>query len=184
MLSCREDRSVCDTNAECLYSESQKDYSCHCHYGFIGDGYKCAPVPVHDGDFLIFSQGMAILRMPLVNDMDTARGFPLLKQSNQVPVGIDVDCLNGYIFWGDMIRGIIYKAPYNVSEAESILEETTKAPEGLAVDWVSRNIYWTDSAKRSIEVANLDGSLHKVLIDTGLSNPRGIAVHPGRYEFY
>lgn len=119
--------------------------------------------------------------MPLSSENTAEQGYPLLIRDHQVPVGLDVDCLNGYVYWGDMIKGNIHKKAYNNTNTEAILEGISEAPEGLAVDWVSRNVYWTDSAKKSIEVSNLDGSLHKSLINTGLANPRGIAVHPGRY---
>lgn len=184
MRSCGEDRSICDRDAECQYEFHYKEYRCKCNYGFIGDGYQCAPSPLHEGDYILFSQGMSILRMPLPGRDSTLPGYPLITKSHQIIVGLDVDCLNGQIYWSDVATGTIHKAPYNGSTSETIsqpLEEVTGAPEGLAVDWVSRNIYWTDSKKKTVEVANLDGSLHKVVISDRLVNPRGIAVHPGRY---
>ena len=74
MLSCGEDRSVCDRNADCQYNYAYKEYMCQCHYGFIGDGYQCAPTPSHEGGYILFSQGMSILRMPLPCPGDTLRG--------------------------------------------------------------------------------------------------------------
>lgn len=184
MRSCGEDKSVCDRNADCQYNYQYKEYLCHCHYGFIGDGYQCDPAPVHEGDYLLFSQGMTILRMALATGPNIRPGYPLISKAHQIAVGLDVDCLNGYIYWSDVHSGTIHKAPYNGSSSETVspsLEDITTAPEGLAVDWVSRNIYWTDSRKKTVEVSNLDGSLHKVLISDNLVNPRGIALHPGRY---
>ena len=185
MKSCGEDRSVCHKNAECAYMYTLKEYMCQCHYGFIGDGYQCAPTPSHEGDYILFSQGMSILRMPLPSTGPTDKGYPLITKSHQIAVGLDVDCLNGYIYWTDVYTGKMHKAPYNGSNSEIVsqtLEDITGAPEGLAIDWVSRNIYWTDSRKKTLEVSNMDGSLHKVLINDNLVNPRGIAVNPGRYQ--
>lgn len=161
--------------------EHQKDFACHCHYGYIGDGYQCTLAPTFQGDYILFTQGMSILRMPLDSDgaQQQSAGYPLITRSGQTPVGLDVDCLTGHVYWSDVVKGNIYKAPYNGSGSELILEVFPKnSTEGIAIEWVSRNIYWTDSMRRTIEVANLEGNMHKTLIDDGLVNPRGIAVHP------
>ena len=188
MRSCGEDRSVCDRNADCQYNNQFQEYRCHCHYGFIGDGYQCDPAPVHEGPFILFAQGMTILRMTIPDNENAVSGYPLITKPHQITVGLDVDCLNGYIFWSDVHNGTILRAPYNGSLSETVSpshissEDTPSAPEGIAIDWVSRNIYWTDSKRKTVEVSNLDGSLHKVLINEKLANPRGIAVHPGRWD--
>lgn len=181
-VSCRQDRSICDENADCIFIDHLKDYTCHCYHGFIGDGYQCQRAPEHEGDYLLFSQGSSILRMP--TDENGKPGYPLVIKSRQTIVGLEVDCLDGYIYWTDIAKGKIHKSPLNGSLSETLHtdygENAITAPEGLAIDWVSRNIYWTDSHRLTIEVSNLDGSLHKVLINEGLHNPRGIAIHPGK----
>jgi nidogen (entactin) len=121
--------------------------------------------------------------MPLVPDKEN-RGQLILTKAHQIPVGLDVDCLHGNIYWSDVSNRNIYRAPYNGSWTETILEEETESPEGIAIDWISRNIYWTDSSKDTIEVATLDGAKHKVLIKEGLIDPRGIVVHPGFGKMY
>lgn len=180
LRSCREDRYICHQNAECIFNDYTRDFMCKCHYGFIGDGYDCEPMPILEGDYILFAQGMSVLRMPLKSDGQD-NGYPLFIKSEQNIVSIDIDCLTGFIYWGDLAKGNIYKATNNGSSAEIIFEGFTTAPEGIAIDWVSRNIYWTDSFKRTIEVANLEGTLQKVLIENELHKPRGIAVHPGKY---
>lgn len=185
-VSCRENRTICHPDSECVFLDRQ-EYGCQCRIGFIGDGYECQPVPVHEGDYLLFAHGMSVLRMPLMDIIEIDRepsspaaGYPLFTKSEQTIVALEVDCFEGYIYWSDVSKGHIHKATANGTSTEPLLEGYTNAPEGLAVDWVSRNIYWTDSFKKSIEVSNLDGSLHKVLINKQLVNPRGIAVHPGK----
>nr|XP_027194219.1 nidogen-2-like [Dermatophagoides pteronyssinus] len=183
LRSCRDDRFICDRNAECIYNDHTREFVCHCHLGFIGDGYQCAPVPNIEGDYILFAQGMSVLRMPI--EMNEQKpGQPLFIRSDQTIVAIDIDCLTGFIYWSDLVKGNLYKATNNGTSAEIILEGYTNAPEGITIDWVSRNIYWTDSFKRTIEVANLEGTLQKTLIDTDLNNPRGIVAHPGTAKLY
>ncbi|XP_054154172.1 nidogen-like [Oppia nitens] len=181
--TCREDPTICDVNADCMYSEHMLGHVCHCRYGFVGDGFECSPAPQHDGDYLIFSQGMSLLRMPLQITKQN-KGKLLLTKSHQIPAGLDIDCLDGLVYWTDVAHGLIYKSLYNGSSVMTILNGSLGSPEGLAIDWVSRNIYWTDSLKDTIEVLRIDTKMHKVLIDYGLEDPRGIVVHPGSGKMY
>ena len=179
--TCREDPNLCDRNADCQYVEQHLTHVCHCRYGFIGDGFQCSPAPRHDGDYLLFTQGMSLLRLPLQPTKED-KGRLLLTKPHQIPAGLDVDCLNGLVYWSDVAQGVIYKASYNGSGVETVIDGVLRSPEGIAIDWVSRNIYWTDALKDTIEVSKLNGKMHKTLITEGLSDPRGIVVHPGRYS--
>jgi nidogen (entactin) len=181
LRTCREDPSVCDRNAECLYIDQLQTHSCHCRYGFVGDGFQCSVAPRHDGDYLIFTQGMSLLRIPLQPTKEDV-GKLILTKPHQIPAGLDVDCLQGYVYWSDVAHGVIYRASYNGTISETVIEGVLRSPEGVAVDWVSRNIYWTDSLKDTIEVSKIDGTMRKTLISEGLGDPRGIVVHPGRYS--
>ena len=58
---------------------------------------QCKVAPKHDGDYLIFAQGMSLLKLPIA-PTETDRGNLLLTKANQIPVGLDVDCLEGIIF--------------------------------------------------------------------------------------
>jgi len=122
---------------------------------------------------------MSLLKIPLEPTKEN-NGQLILTKPHQIPAGLDVDCLNGHVYWSDVANGVIYRAPYNGSSTETIIEGVLRSPEGIAVDWVSRNIYWTDSLKDTIEVSKIDGTMHKTLIKEGLVDPRGIVVHPGR----
>ena len=180
LKTCREDPTICDRNADCQYVEPLLTHVCHCRYGFVGDGLQCSPAPRHDGDYLIFTQGMSLLKIPMQPTRQD-KGNLLLTKPHQIPAGLDIDCLHGLVYWSDVAHGAIHRASYNGSNIETVISGLLRSPEAVAIDWVSRNIYWTDSLKDTIEVSKLDGKMHKTLISDGLQDPRGIVVHPGRY---
>lgn len=93
-------------------------------------------------------------------------------------VAIDFDFDTGFIFWTDVVKGNIQRAPVNNGENTEVLIGGLVSPEGLAVDWMNKKLYWTDTGTDEIEVAGFDGGHRMVLIDTGLKNPRAIVVHP------
>ncbi|GAB6025426.1 hypothetical protein CHUAL_011172 [Chamberlinius hualienensis] len=175
------DQYDCDPNADCVPLSNTQYYVCQCLTGYVGNGASCAEAPKFEGNFLLASQGMTIVRLPL----QAARGDhgkPVIMQPNQMVIGIDVDCGAGHVYWTDVAGRSIKKANYDGSNAGVFIDNDVESPEGLAVDWVSRNLYWTDSLKDTIEVARLDvpSRDRKVIIDKGLVNPRGIAVYPTR----
>lgn len=183
-LPCNEHPSQCDQNADCKFLSHLGRHSCECRNGFIGDGLSCSPMPSYDGDYLIFAQGMSLLRLPLTPTEENP-GQLLITKSHSTPVSLDIDCVKGHIYWSDVNTRKIYRAPYNGSTTEEATDVAAVSPEGLAVDWVSRNIYWVDTAKDAIFVAKL-GSRNQVkkLINEGLKDPRDIAVHPGLGKIY
>jgi len=126
---------------------------------------------------------MSLLKMPL-NTKKSNRGKLLLTKDHQIPVGLDVDCLERNIFWTDVFHQAIHSAPFNGSFTKDYRVGQMGSPEGIAVDWISRNIYWTDSVLDAIQVSRLDGSMMRTLITDGLREPRGIAVHPGLGKIY
>lgn len=181
ITTCHDNPYLCDLNAECIYTNN--GYLCQCRAGFTGDGITCRVAPRHEGNFLVFAQGMSLLQMPY-NPTKNDSGKLLLMEAYQTAVGIDVDCQEGYIYWTDISHKAIRRVKYDGSESEIIFTHEVKSPEGIAVDWISRNAYWTDSIKDTIEVMKLDGSEHKVLINENLVNPRGIALHAGRGKLF
>lgn len=152
---------------------------------FVGDGLKCTEAPSHDGNYLIYSQGMSFLRLPLSPSQDDP-GQLLMVHPKQIPVGLDVDCLQGSLYWSDLALKAIRRAPYNGSRSETVIEGLlVGTPEGISIDWISRNVYWIDSQSDSIKVTRLDGRLGpKTLISEGLRDPRGIVLHPGYGKMY
>ncbi|XP_013179565.1 PREDICTED: nidogen-1 [Papilio xuthus] len=181
-LSCRINPYMCDIHAACI--KSTEGYECACNTGYNGNGTVCELNPRQAGNFLVASDGASVFRVPF---RVSPRVFatPLHSAVYQMAVGIDVDCLTGRIYWGDVAGHVIKTAAYDGSSLENFLTEDIKTPEGLSVDWAARNIFWTDSKKLSIEVANLDRKTRKVLFSVdGIANPRGIAVHPQRGKIF
>ncbi|XP_023223735.1 nidogen-1-like [Centruroides sculpturatus] len=181
IATCHENPYLCNYNAECIYTTS--GYVCQCKSGYTGDGTTCNVAPRHEGNFLVFAQGMSLLQMPY-NPTKQDQGKLLLMEAYQTAVGMDVDCQEGYIYWTDISHKAIRRVKYDGSESEIIFTHEVKSPEGIAVDWISRNAYWTDSVKDTIEVMKLDGMEHKILIRENLVNPRGITLHPGRGKLF
>lgn len=128
---------------------------------------------------------MSFLRLPL-NPTPDDPGQLIMVHPRQIPVGLDVDCLQGSLYWSDLAFKAIRRAPYNGSRSELVIEgPLVGSPEGIAVDWISRNVYWIDSQGDTIKVTRLDGRLGpKTLVSEGLTDPRGIVVHPGYGKMY
>ncbi|CAH2236693.1 jg20911 [Pararge aegeria aegeria] len=174
---CRTNINLCDVHAYCV--KTTDAYECECKNGYTGNGNNCDLIPREAGNFLVASEGASVYRVPF---SVTLRDFatPLNSAVYQIAVGLDVDCLAGNIYWGDVGASSIKRTSYDGSRFEEFLSNGVQSPEGIAVDWEARNIFWTDSKKLTIEVINIDTKLRKVLFEKdGISNPRGIAVHPG-----
>ncbi|XP_067009862.1 nidogen isoform X2 [Anabrus simplex] len=180
--SCQDNPGLCGRGASCVVGPDGY-HICQCNEGFTGNGAICRPLSRHEGNFLLLNQGMATLRVPF-NPTRKDRGRPIAIKPYQEAVGIDVDCLEGRVYWSDITGKVIRSAKYNGANITNFISKDLGSLEGLSIDWVSRNIYWTDSSKDTIEVANLDSKLRKVLISDGLVNPRGIAVHPTRGKVF
>ncbi|KAL4705359.1 hypothetical protein ACJJTC_006845 [Scirpophaga incertulas] len=181
-VNCKTDPYLCDPHASCL--KRSDGYVCECNTGYNGNGSYCELNPQKAGNFLVASDGASVYRVPFIR---SPREFatPFNSAINQIAVGIDVDCLAGRIYWGDVSGNAIKRAAYDGTAFEQFLSIDVKSPEGLSVDWASRNVFWTDSKKYTIEVANIDTKIRKILFSgTGISNPRGIVVHPQRGKIF
>ncbi|XP_023943283.2 nidogen [Bicyclus anynana] len=174
---CRTNINLCDIHATCV--KTMDAYECQCNNGYHGSGDYCDLVSREAGNFLVTSEGASVYRVPFtVSPRDFVT--PLNSAVYQIAVAIDVDCLAGNVYWGDVGANSIKRTSYDGSGFEEFLSNGVQSPEGLAVDWEARNIFWTDSKKLTIEVINIDTKVRKVLFNRdGILNPRGIAVHPG-----
>lgn len=124
-------------------------------------------------EFLLVANRKDILRVEL-----NPVAHKTLVSRQMAAVAIDFDFDTGFIFWTDVVKGNIQRAPVNNGENTEVLIDGLVSPEGLAVDWMNKKLYWTDTGTDEIEVAGFDGGHRMVLIDTGLKNPRAIVVHP------
>ncbi|XP_017069043.1 nidogen [Drosophila eugracilis] len=175
--NCLNNPTLCDMNAKCHSTNS--GLVCVCNQGFYGNGSLCHERQQHDSDFLIVSQGVMIARVPL-----NGRNVRPISVA-QMAIGLDKDCVEGRVYWGDISTKKIVSAKYDGSDLRTFIDTDIISPEGIAIDVISRRLYWADSAKDTIEVASLDdSSLRTVIINKQLVNPRGIAVDAYREKLY
>ncbi|KAH8320608.1 hypothetical protein KR067_005779 [Drosophila pandora] len=175
--NCLNNPTLCDLNAQCRSTNT--GLVCVCNQGFYGNGSVCLERQQHESDFLLVSQGVVIVRVPL----NGRQVLPIAVAS--MAIGLDKDCVEGRVYWGEITTKKIVSAKYNGSDVRPYIATDIESPEGIAIDVVSRRLYWTDSVKDTIEVASLDDpSLRAVIINKALVNPRGIAVDPYREKLF
>ncbi|XP_002089929.3 nidogen [Drosophila yakuba] len=175
--NCLNNPTLCDMNAQCRSTNS--GLVCVCNQGFYGNGSLCQERQHQDSDFLIVSQGVMIARVPL-----NGRNVRPISVA-QMAIGLDKDCVEGRVYWGDISTKKIVSAKYDGTDLRPFITTDIESPEGIAIDVISRRLYWADSAKDTIEVASLDdSSLRAVIINKQLVNPRGIAVDPYREKLF
>lgn len=175
--NCLNNPTMCDLNARCMSTNT--GLVCVCNQGFYGNGSICLERQQIDSGFLLISQGVVIVRVPL--NGKNVRPISVASMA----IGLDKDCVEGRVYWGDISAKKIVSAKYDGTEVRSYITEELESPEGVAIDAISRRVYWTDSVKDTIEVASLDDpTLRTVLVSRNLVNPRGIAVDPYREKLY
>ncbi|XP_028136673.1 nidogen [Diabrotica virgifera virgifera] len=180
--NCHIDPTMCHQQAVCLTDASRR-FLCQCKPGYVGNGTMCKAISKHEGNYLLLNQGMATLQIPLDRTRNKVKK-PVQVKAYQTAVGLDVDCLEGRIYWSDISGRAISSSALDGTDKEHFIVNDIGSPEGLAIDWVARNVYWTDSTLDTIEVANIESKLRRTLFNTGLVNPRGIAVHPQRGKIF
>ncbi|CAG9854211.1 unnamed protein product [Phyllotreta striolata] len=180
--NCHTDPTMCSNQARCV-TDASRNFRCQCNPGFIGNGSTCKEISRHEGNYLLLNQGMATLRVPL-NPKQTRPRKPIQAKAFQTAVGLDVDCLEGRVYWSDISGRAIRSSLLNGTDKNNFVTQNIGSPEGLSIDWISRNVYWTDSTLDTIEVANIESKLRRTLFSTDLVNPRGIAVHPQRGKIF
>ncbi|XP_044255979.1 nidogen [Tribolium madens] len=181
-INCHIEPTLCDPQATCV-TDSNRRYICQCNTGYVGNGTICQKNPTHEGNFLLLNQGMSTLKIPFEPTKQNP-GKPIQVKYFQTAVGLDIDCYEGRVYWGDISGRAIRSSTYNGSNKSDFIVDGIGSPEGLAVDWISRNIYWTDSTKDTVEVASIETRRRRVLFDFNLVNPRGIAIHPQRGKIF
>lgn len=158
----------------CLLSPAPKGHTCACPTGIIlgSDGKQCHS---EMRNFLIFTRRQDIRKISLEVEyfMDVVISVGDLRNA----IAIDVDVLEGKMYWTDTVLDRISRANLNGSNVEKVVEHGIHTADGLAVDSVGRKIYWTDDGHNRIQVANLDGSMRSVLLYEDLDKPRAIALH-------
>lgn len=119
--TCQIDPYLCDMHASCIQN-ADRQYICECNQGFTGNGSYCKVSPKHDGNFLLLNQGMATLRVPFEQ---TARdiGKPIQIQYYQMAIGLDIDCIEGRVYWSDITGKAIKSSAYNGTGFQNFITE-------------------------------------------------------------
>ena len=98
------------TNSEFLFFDK---YS----IGFYGNGFSCQERQQHDSGFLLVSQGVVIVRVPL-----NGKNIKPISVASMA-IGLDKDCLEGRIYWGDISAKKIMSARYDGTDAKPFINE-------------------------------------------------------------
>lgn len=132
--SCRQNRTLCHRDADCIFNHILREYECVCSLNYFGDGNRCRPFERHaKEEHIIFGQGMSLLNLSITPEKKNGR--LLVTKQGQTPVGIDVDCLEGYVYWSDSTNKAIHRSPYNGSWTDTILQGgSNESPGKIAIE--------------------------------------------------
>ncbi|XP_070536212.1 low-density lipoprotein receptor-related protein 4-like [Ptychodera flava] len=169
---CQVDNGGC--SHLCLLAPEPRGYGCACPTGVLmsNDGKTCHPGMKN---FLIFACRTDIRAVSL--DVPYYADVVLQVGEMKNTIAIDVDTVNGHVYWTDSVTDTIQRASMDGSYVETVINSGLETTDGLVIDSIGRKMYWTDTGTNRIEVSNLDGSMRKVLIWENLDNPRAIALH-------
>ncbi|XP_043483348.1 low-density lipoprotein receptor-related protein 4 isoform X2 [Leptopilina heterotoma] len=158
----------------CLLATNPKRYKCACPTGLVlgPDGTTCPDVP---NKFLLMAHrvDIRIVSFDVNYVLDVVLPISNLKNAS----GVDVNLVNGEIYWTDPGEDVIKRTNFNGSFVETVINTGIDVADSLVVDSIGRKLYWTDAGLNSIEVCELDGRNRKVLIWSGLDNPRAMAIY-------
>lgn len=116
---CNNDPRLCDRHASCI-ADAARRFKCQCNFGYTGNGTICKENPRYDGNFLVLNQGMATFKIPLEPSRANPGKLLHLKQQ-QMAIGLDIDCLQGKIYWSDINGKAIRRSNYNGTENENFI---------------------------------------------------------------
>ena len=99
--------------------------------------------------------------------------------------GLDVDRIEGKMYWVDHARNGIQRANLDGTGIETLVSAAdTQSPADLALDLSAGKMYWAGYAMRSVRRANLDGSNVEDYI-MGLSSPNTVVLDvPGNKIYW
>jgi len=98
---------------------------------------------------------------------------------------VEVDPLNGLLFFTDSGRDVIGKMNLDGTGYTEIITSGLDQPREIVLDPVNKNMYWTDwGASPKIESASYDGSNRQTLVSDNIKWPNGLALDYDARKLY
>lgn len=88
----------------------------------MGNGSVCKEIFRHEEKFVLVNQGMATLRIPLEHAHSNMKK-PIQIKAYQTAVGLDIDCLEGRVYWSDVSGRAIRSSLFNGSDKIDLIKE-------------------------------------------------------------
>uniref|UniRef100_H2YAY8 EGF-like domain-containing protein n=1 Tax=Ciona savignyi TaxID=51511 RepID=H2YAY8_CIOSA len=156
-------------------------YSCLCDLGYVlnMDRKSCK----HSDDFILAASYGSIQGIPTGRFQQTDAMLPILSNGQQYFMSVTSDAVNGYIYYGENGKDIIYRTLMNgTGKAEEIVTNRVRLIRALALDWTTGNLYIVDSSMDRITVVNTKDptNLRKTVVSGDVWSPTSIAISPNR----
>lgn len=124
----------------------------------------------------------SVYRIPIKeSDGITPNGEPdvLYGDNNGYIRSVEIDPINGHLFWGDFYHNTINRTSLDGSNPTTLFKYAIGYPRSLTVDWSSNILYWADTLTNEIEVSTSDGQYRKILLKfIDDEEPRGLLAEP------
>jgi DNA-binding beta-propeller fold protein YncE len=128
-----------------------------------------------EGGKMYWTEGTFAHRIQRAN-LDGSGEETVLTIPSGYASNVELDLLNGYLYYTNTNQGGIYRADLNGQGLAKIIETGT-SPIDLEFNPLDGKMYWTENGNEdAIRRANLDGTSVETLISSGLGNPLGIAL--------
>lgn len=100
------------------------------------------------------------------------------------PSSIEIDDLNGFLYWTDAEQGMVFRAPFvNNPRAEIIMSGLT-APRGVAVDPARGQLFVSEQSPARIIKSDLNGKNPITLVNDKMDNPTEIVIDAAQGKLY
>lgn len=81
----------------------------------MGNGSNCQERPKYESGFLLVSQGVVIVRVPLNGKF--VRPISVASMA----IGLDKDCVEGRVYWGDISAKKIFSSKYDGTDSRAFI---------------------------------------------------------------
>ncbi|MEM7312279.1 MAG: DUF4347 domain-containing protein, partial [Planctomycetota bacterium] len=111
----------------------------------------------------------------LASDLDGSNLSVVVADAGTYPADITVDHVNEFIYWGDPIDDVIYRANLDGSNPITIVDGA-QGPVALDIDFQNQLLYWTDNAIVGADVLRrMDLETGVVEMTSNITNPLGVS---------